>query len=99
MPIKLLKLRGLAKTLDSNIFALLHRFRVLFINGCNDRTSATRSTQISDTSGAPLSDAAGYPKLLRPRRRFSRAGFRVCLTNPELNSVHENLRWVRLNFQ
>src|SRR5215813_3848149 len=77
MPIKLLKIRGLATSLASNIFALLCASRSTLINGRNNRTSATRSTDFLNTSGAPLDDAAGYPKLFRPRWHFCREDFRV----------------------
>jgi hypothetical protein len=70
----------------SNIFALLYNFGTLFITGFNNRTSAARTTDFLNTSGAPLDDAAGYPKLFRPRRRFCRIGA-------------TKIPWVGLNFR
>jgi hypothetical protein len=76
MRIKLMKIKGLLTSLVSNIFALLRGFSGLSINSGNNSTSAARIIEFLNTSGAPLADAAGYPKLLRPRRRFCEIGAR-----------------------
>ena len=54
---------------DSNMFALLCSFVASHINDLKKVISATRFHD-HDSSGAPLSDAAGYPKLFRPRSHF-----------------------------
>ena len=55
---------------DSNMFALLCPSVASHINDLKKVISATRFHDFHDTSGAPLSDAVGYPKLCRPRSRF-----------------------------
>jgi hypothetical protein len=55
---------------NSNMFALLCPTAASHINGRKKVISATRFHDFHDTSGAPLSDAVGYPKLLRPRSHF-----------------------------
>jgi hypothetical protein len=52
------------------MFALLCRFPVHSINGVNNATNATRFNEFHDTSDAPLKDAVGNPKLIRPRSCF-----------------------------
>lgn len=76
MATKLQKTEGLVTFLASNIFALLCAFSVAVISFYNKRTSATRTINFLNTSGAPLDDAAGYPKLFRPRRHFCAVGAR-----------------------
>lgn len=56
---------------NSNMFALLCPCAASHINDLKKVTSATRFHDFQNTSGAPLSDAAGYPKLFRPRSHFS----------------------------
>ena len=60
----------------SNIFALLCEFAAVVISIFNKKTSATRTINFLNTSGAPLDDAAGYPKLFRPRWHFCVVGAR-----------------------
>ena len=55
---------------DSNMFALLCPPLFPHINDLKKVISATRFFDFHDTSGAPLHDAAGYPKLFRPRSYF-----------------------------
>ena len=55
---------------DSNMFALLCPSVASHINGLKKVISATRFRDFHDASGAPLSDAVGYPKLFRPRSHF-----------------------------
>jgi hypothetical protein len=55
---------------DSNMFALLCPSTASHINDRKKVTSATRFHDLRDTSGAPLSDAVGYPKQFRPRSHF-----------------------------
>ena len=55
---------------DSNMFALLCLAVAFPINDLKKVISATRFHDFHDTSGAPLSDAVGYPKLFRPRSHF-----------------------------
>ena len=55
---------------NSNMFALLCPSLASHINGLKKVISATRFRDFHDTSGAPLSDAVGYPKLCRPRSHF-----------------------------
>ena len=55
---------------DANMFALLCPGAASHINDLKKVTSATRFHDFQNTSGAPLSDAVGYPKLFRPRSHF-----------------------------
>jgi hypothetical protein len=55
---------------NSNMFALLCPSASSPINDLKKVISAARFHDFHDTSGAPLSDAAGYPKLSRPRSHF-----------------------------
>jgi hypothetical protein len=55
---------------SSNMFVLLCRLLAAHINDLKKVTSASRFFDFHDTSGAPLSDAVGYPKLSRPRSHF-----------------------------
>ena len=55
---------------NSNMFALLCPSVASHINDLKKVISATRFCDFHDTSGAPLSDAVGYPKLCRPRSHF-----------------------------
>src|ERR1700741_1732076 len=80
-----MNIKDLSTSMASNIFALLYNFRALSITGYNNRTSAARTTDFLHTSGAPRDDAAGNPKLFRPRRRFCRIGA-------------TRIAWIRLNF-
>jgi hypothetical protein len=59
---------------NSNMFALLCPFVASHINDLKKLISATRIHDFHDTSGAPLSDAVGYPKLFRPRSHFPGIG-------------------------
>jgi hypothetical protein len=56
---------------SSNMFALLCPSPSSHINDLKKVNSATRFHDFHDTSGAPLGDAVGYPKLFRPRSHFS----------------------------
>jgi hypothetical protein len=55
---------------NSSMFALLCPSVASPINDLKKVISATRFRDFHDTSGAPLSDAVGYPKLCRPRSHF-----------------------------
>ncbi len=55
---------------NSSMFALLCVFAPAHISALNKVISATRFFDFHDTSGASLHDAAGYPKLFRPRSYF-----------------------------
>jgi hypothetical protein len=55
---------------NSNMFALLCSSAASHINDLKKVISATRFHDFHGTSGAPLSDAVGYPKLCRPRSHF-----------------------------
>jgi len=55
---------------NSNMFALLCSSVASHINDLKKVISATRFHDFHGTSGAPLSDAVGYPKLCRPRSYF-----------------------------
>ena len=70
---------------NSNMFALLCPSVASHINDRKKVTSATRFHDFYDTSGAPLDDAAGYPKLFRPRSHF--------LGNVECKNEWKNLRF------
>ena len=65
---------------SSNMFVLLCPSMASHINDLKKVISATRFHDFHDTSGAPLSDAVGYPKLFRPRSRFLGIG--------ECNNLH-----------
>ena len=65
---------------DSNMFALLCPSVASHIRDLKKVISATRFRDFHDTSGAPLSDAVGYPKLFRPRSYFLGIG--------EWNNLH-----------
>jgi len=65
---------------DSNMFALLCLAVAFPINDLKKVISATRFYGFHYTSGAPLSDAVGYPKLFRPRSYFLGVG--------EWNNLH-----------
>jgi hypothetical protein len=62
-----MKMKRLQMRDNSSMFALLRVFVAAHINARNKVTSATRFYGFCDPSGAPLSDAVGYPKLFRPR--------------------------------
>jgi hypothetical protein len=55
---------------NSNMFALLCSYVASHINDLKKVIRATRFHDFHGTSGAPLSDAVGYPKLCRPRSHF-----------------------------
>jgi hypothetical protein len=55
---------------DSSMFALLCPSVASHISELKKVTSATRFRDFHNTSGAPLCDAVGYPKLCRPRSHF-----------------------------
>lgn len=59
---KYMKTKELRRVTNSNMFALLRHFAGVNINDGNSRTSAARYRNFLITSGAPLNDAAGYPK-------------------------------------
>jgi hypothetical protein len=65
-----MKMKYLQMRASSNMFALLCRLAAAHINDGKKVTSASRFFDFHDTSGAPLSDAVGYPKLFRPRSYF-----------------------------
>ena len=69
-PTNYMKMRRLGMRADSNMFALLCPSVASHINDLKKVISATRFRDFHDTSGAPLSDAVGYPKLSRPRSHF-----------------------------
>ena len=60
--------------MNSSMFPLLCAFASASINGFNKVTCAARIYEFHNTSGAPLNDAVGYPKLFRPRSCFSGIG-------------------------
>jgi hypothetical protein len=65
-----MKMKRLRMRANSNMFALLCPSVASHINDLKKVISATRFHHFHDTSGAPLSDAVGYPKLFRPRSHF-----------------------------
>ena len=69
-PTNYMKMRRLRMRANSNMFALLCPSVASHINDLKKVISATRFRDFHDTSGAPLSDAVGYPKLCRPRSHF-----------------------------
>ena len=69
-----MKIKPLHPRDNSSMFALLCLLARLRIKAFNKVISAARFFNFHDTSGAPLHDAAGYPKSFRPRSYFPGVG-------------------------